>query len=584
MKWFPKILPAVVRRPWLFVIGLMLVLLAPASLRAQCPGCVTFNPGILWSNVSFGSLDEASGLAVSTRNPGVVWSHNDDGNDGRLFAFRTNGTGLARYEMNVSFGGTGDIEDMAVGPGPAAGVQYLYVGDIGGAGFQNETRNQVRIVRIPEPVVPPVNSGVELDFIGVQVFHLKYANLFGFPYPWDAEGMFVDPLNSDLYIFTKFNNVSYVYRANLNAAAAGSTNTLELVLTVPFHEVSGAAISQDGSQIALRNEDVARIWMRCPGETVADALSRSGTSIPLVDRSKEPNGEAIAFLPNGRGYITTTDSPPQGEGEKQDSPPIHFFGATCAPTVITQQPQSTTNVVGANAMFIAQATGENLQYQWRFNGGDLAGENTNLLWLTSLQTNQAGLYSLRVVGDGGAATSAAARLGVRVVKPGISLHPARLTYAPTGGTARLTVVATGSPPFHYNWTLGAKPLHQNTNVLTLLNVSNRSSGNYRVTVTNSAGKAISAFGALRVQIPATVVTPPVSRTNKLNSLTTFRVGVKGTAPLRYQWYFNGNAISNATRSTLTLTRLQATNSGLYHVRVTNFVGTNFSAPAQLTVP
>ena len=235
-------------------------------------------------------------------------------------------------------------------------------------------------------------------------------------------------------------------------------------------------------------------------------------------------------------------------------------------------------------MFFATATGENLQYQWRFNGGDLAGENTNLLWLTSLQTNQAGLYSLRVLGNGGAATSAAARLGVRVLKPGISLPPARLTYAPTGGTVRLTVVATGSPPFQYHWTFGVRPLHQNTNVLTLLNVSNRSSGNYRVTVTNSAGQAISALGALRVQIPATVITPPVSRTNKVNSLTTFRVGVKGTAPLRYQWYFNNVALSNATRSTLTLRRLQATNSGLYSVRVTNFVGTNFSAPAQLTVP
>ncbi len=581
MKWFPEILPGVARRPWLVAIGLMMIMLAPASLRAQCPGCVNFNPGILWSNVTFGSLDEASGLAVSTRNPGVVWSHNDNGDDGRLFAFRTNGTGLARYKMNLT--NLLDVEDMAIGPGPVAGQQYLYVGDIGGdVSLNAHVRNEVRIVRIPEPTVPPLTpSGPPvLDFTGVEVFTLQYTNYFF----WDAEGMFVDPLTSDLYIFTKFNGISYVYRANLNARSTNEVVDLELVRTVPFHEVSGAAISQDGSQIALRNETNAVIWLRCPGETVSIALSRPGQTIPVMNLNAEPNGEAIAFLPNGRGYITTTDSPPNGEGPKQDQPPIHFFGAACLPTAITQQPQSTTNVVGANAMFIAGATGENLQYQWRFNGGDLAGEITNLLWLTSLQTNQSGLYSLQVVGNGGAATSAAARLGVRVVKPGISLQPARLTYAPTGGTARLTVVATGSPPFHYNWTFGVKPLNQNANVLTLLNVSNRSSGNYRVTVTNIAGKAISGFGALRVQIPATVVTPPVSRTNKLNSLTTFRVGVKGTAPLRYQWYFNDVAISNATRSTLTLTRLQATNSGLYHVRVTNFVGTNFSAPAQLTVP
>ena len=580
MKWFAEMLSEVARRPLLVATGLMLVLLAPANLRAQCPGCVTFNDGVKWDKVSFGSLDEASGLAVSTRNPGVIWSHNDDGTepgkDWYLFAFRTNGTGLARFVMNTNITLL-DVEDLAIGPGPSAGTQYLYVGDIGGGA---SVRNEVRIIRIPEPTVSPVVVGSPpvSDIVGAQVFTLKYPSFFF----WDAEGMFVDPLNGDLYIFTKFNGISYVYRANLNARSTNEVVDLELVRTVPFHEVSGAAISQDGSQIALRNETNAVIWLRCPGETISNALSHAGQTIPVMGFAAEPNGEAIAFLPNGRGYLTTTDSPPGGT--KIDRPPIHFFGAACAPTVITQHPQSTTNIVGANAMFIAGATGENLQYQWRFNGGDLAGENTNLLWLTSLQTNQAGLYTLRVLGDGGAATSSAARLGVRVVKPGISLQPARLTYAPTGGTARLTVVATGSPPFHYHWTLGTKPLNQNNNVLTLLNVSNRSSGNYRVTVTNSAGKAVSGFGTLRVQIPAKVITSPLARTNKLNSLTTFRVGVKGTAPLRYQWYFNGNAISNAMRSTLTLTRLQATNSGLYQVRVTNFVGTNFSAPAQLTVP
>ena len=571
MKWFSKIVSGAARRPLIVATGLMLLLLAPASLHAQCPGCVNFNPGVEWGEISFNPLKEASGLAVSTRNPGVVWSHNDDSGDNvRLYAFRTNGVGLAQYKIaDVDLS---DVEDMAVGPGPVAGVQYLYVGDIGGGA---SVRNEVRIVRIPEPAVSLGGTGnpPTADFTGVQVFTLKYP---GFVF-WDAETLMVDPVNGDVYVGTKHETVgTWFYRANLNSFVAGSTNTMEFVLMVPFYDASGGSISPDGSQIALRNENAARTWLRCPDDTISNALSRASQSIPVIGMPTEPNGEAIAFLPHGRGYLTLSEDP--------NDPVLYFFSPTCAPTVITQQPQSITNNVGANAMFFATVTGENLHYQWRFNGGDLAGENTNLLWLTSLQTNQAGLYSLRIVGDGGAATSAAARLGVRVVKPGISLPPARLTYAPTGGTARLTVVATGSPPFHYHWTFGTRSLNQNANVLTLLNVSNRSSGNYRVTVTNIAGKVVSSYGTLRVQIPAKVITSPLARTNKVNSLTTFRVGVKGTAPLRYQWYFNDVAISNATRSTLTLRRLQATNSGLYRVRVTNFVGMDFSAPAQLTVP
>ncbi len=577
MKFLAEILSGVLRPRLLVAAGVLMSLFAITSVHAQCPGCVSFNAGVKWSNVSFSSLNEASGLAVSTRNPGVIWSHNDDGNDGRLFAFRTNGTGLARYNMNVSFGGIGDIEDMAVGPGPAAGVQYLYVGDIGGGA---SVRNTVRIVRIPEPVVPPLGPGGPplLNFTGVQVFTLRYPPAYFF----DAEGMLVDPLNGDLYIFTKNNSFSFVYRANLNNAAAGSTNPLEEVLVLPFNEVSGAAISQDGRQIALRNEFTAQIWLRCPGETVSNALTRAGQTIPVMSLNAEPNGEAIAFLPHGRGYITTTDSPPSGN--KIDSPPIHFFGPTCAPTVITQQPQSTTNDVGANVMFQAQASGENLQYQWGFNGGDLAGETTTLLWLNSIQPANAGLYTLSVLGNGGAATSNPARLGVRVVPPQINSQPALLTYAPTGSTVRLAVGVQGTPPFHFNWTFGKKPLHQNGNVLTLLNVTNKSSGEYRVTVTNSAGAAISAYANLKVLMPPIIITPPLSRTNQPNSTARFRVRAKGSTPLRYQWYFNDAAISNATKSSLSLRNLQTTNSGLYSVRVTNFVGTNFSAPAQLTVP
>ena len=580
MKWLSKILSRVARRPLVVVTGLMLVL-APASLHAQCPGCVTFNDGVKWGNVSFSSLDEASGLAVSTRNPGVIWSHNDDGNvsdpnkEIRLFAFRTNGAGVARYTINVT--NLIDIEDMAIGPGPSAGVQYLYVGDIGG---DTGVRNEVRIIRVAEPLLPPSTPGSppSLNFTGVEVFTLKYPPAYAF----DAEGLLVDPLNGDLYIFTKNNSFTFAYRFNLNTAPAGSTNLLEEILIMSFPEVSGAAISQDGSQIALRNEFAAQIWVRCPGETISNALTRTGQNIPLMSLAAEPNGEAIAFLPNGRGYITTTDSPPGGN--KIEGPPIHLFSAACLPTVITQQPQSTTNVVGANTMFFATATGTNLQYQWRFNGGDLAGENTNLLWLTSLQTNQAGLYTLRVLGNGGAATSNPARLGVRVVPPSINSQPPTLIYAPTGSIVRIPVGVAGTAPFHFNWALGRTLFNQNSNVLTLLNVTNRSSGKYRVTVTNSAGKAVSGFANLRVLLPPTILTPPLARTNRVNTPASFRVRVKGNAPLRYQWYFNDVPIAGATRSSLSLRRVQTTNSGLYSVRVTNFVGTATSADAQLTVP
>jgi hypothetical protein len=573
MTLFAKIMGGALRRRMVFAVSAVILACITMSARAQCPGCVTFNPGVVWGTNSFTQLNEASGLAASTRNPGVVWSHNDDGDDGanngaRLFAFRTNGTGLARFNINVTLT---DVEDMAIGPGPVAGMQYLYVGDIGGG---NSVRNEIRVVRIPEPTISQFGSGnpPSIDFTGVQVFTLKYpAGIF-----WDAETLFVDPLNGDVYVGTKINGGTWIYRANLDNAIPGSTNAMELVLSVPFNEASGGAISPDGSQIALRNENFAMTWLRCPGETISNALARAGQSIPVIGEPTEPNGEAIAFLPGGRGYITVSDN--------SEAPPLYYFSPTCAPTVITQQPQSTTNSVGANALFTAEATGDNLSYQWRFNGGALFGETANVLFLTNIQPASAGPYTLRVVGNGGAVTSNPAFLGVSVQPPVINSQPPALTYAPTGSTVQIAVGVQGTAPFHYSWARGRKLMNQNSPVLTFNNVQRTNAGKYRVTITNSVGKAISSYASLKVLFPPGIISQPLARTNASNTTAIFRVRAKGSAPMRYQWYFNDVAISNATRSTLKLPRVQPASSGLYSVRVTNYVGTNFSAPAQLTVP
>jgi hypothetical protein len=61
------------------------------------------------------------------------------------------------------------------------------------------------------------------------------------------------------------------------------------------------------------------------------------------------------------------------------------------------------------------------------------------------------------------------------------------------------------------------------------------------------------------------------------------VSANGTAPLSYQWRFNGAAIAGATNTALNLTNLQVSNAGNYSVTVSNLYGTTNSAPALLTV-
>src|SRR5208282_849413 len=74
-----------------------------------------------------------------------------------------------------------------------------------------------------------------------------------------------------------------------------------------------------------------------------------------------------------------------------------------------------------------------------------------------------------------------------------------------------------------------------------------------------------------------------SQTVAAGSSATFTVAAAGTAPLTYQWQFNGTNLYGATSTSLTLAGVQPANAGSYTVVVTNSVGSVTSAVAVLTV-
>jgi len=77
--------------------------------------------------------------------------------------------------------------------------------------------------------------------------------------------------------------------------------------------------------------------------------------------------------------------------------------------------------------------------------------------------------------------------------------------------------------------------------------------------------------------------PPQSQSVVVGNPVTFTVTATGTAPLTYQWLFNGVPIPGATSATLNFPNVQSTNAGDYSVRIANSVGTSTSLPATLTV-
>lgn len=89
--------------------------------------------------------------------------------------------------------------------------------------------------------------------------------------------------------------------------------------------------------------------------------------------------------------------------------------------------------------------------------------------------------------------------------------------------------------------------------------------------------------------PPIITQSPQSQIIPLGEDVKFSVEVSGSRPLTYQWYFNGlntqftnQRIIGATNATLILEKIRTNNIGAYFVTVTNSLGSNYSATAQLT--
>ncbi len=83
--------------------------------------------------------------------------------------------------------------------------------------------------------------------------------------------------------------------------------------------------------------------------------------------------------------------------------------------------------------------------------------------------------------------------------------------------------------------------------------------------------------------PTNIVVRPTRQIGAVFGTATFSVSAESTLPLTYQWYFNGEALSNETNSALILGPLGYTENGFYNVVVSNSHGAASSPKAQLTV-
>lgn len=239
-------------------------------------------------------IDEASGIAESLRYPDHFWVHNDSGDEARLFLINRQGETVVTLILQ----GTThrDWEDIATGPGVEQGESYIYVGEIGDNGAQHTYKN---IYRLKEPVLANLNEGQNVLSGAVETITFSYLDGNR-----DAETLMVDSQTKDIYIVSKREERVQVYLLEYPQTLT-DTLVLPVVQTLPYTRVTAGDISADGSEIVLKTLTSVYYWKRNNTETIPEALGRRAERLPYFI---EPQGEAIAWLKDGSGYITVSET------------------------------------------------------------------------------------------------------------------------------------------------------------------------------------------------------------------------------------------------------------------------------------
>ena len=245
------------------------------------------------------SLSESSGVAVSLQNAGVYWTHNDTGRG--LFAIDASGAIVAEFTLDVSLT---DWEDIAVQTCDGGG-SCLYLADVGD-NYERRAAGQIRILRLPEPVIGSTSSR---DTLATRIFPLA---LPGGAH--DIEALAVLP-GERLYLVSKGRNepvTVYRYPGPLQADTTVLLEQVQLLSDRPrflSRQISGAAVDPETHVVAVRSYGAIQFF-RMDGDSLAH-LPAGDVSLMEVQQGQ---GEGVGFGLGGLVALTAEAGPGGGDG------------------------------------------------------------------------------------------------------------------------------------------------------------------------------------------------------------------------------------------------------------------------------
>lgn len=232
-------------------------------------------------------LDETSGLAVGIRDPARIWSHNDSGHEPLLFALDSAGTLHATIEVNQKNRDWEDLDRGRCGQGSC-----LYLAD---TGDNLERRQSAFLYRLPEP------DGRADGTVEAEQFRMEFPDGAR-----DVEAMYILPEERVFFVTKGRNHPITVFRYP-PPLRPDTVVTLEPVQELsqgpvaPPRFVTGASATLDGETVVIRTYETLEFF----------DVSDDGVLRPIKDSRvnlrtlREPQGEAVAFMPDGRLVLSS---------------------------------------------------------------------------------------------------------------------------------------------------------------------------------------------------------------------------------------------------------------------------------------
>lgn len=226
-------------------------------------------------------INEASGIADSKLNPGHLWVQEDGGNPAQLYLLQHNGSVMKTSPLRGL--ANRDWEEMALSGSD------IYLGEIGD---NNAAYSECAFYKFTEPHMAADTVRT------IETIRYRYADG-----PRDAEAFFVDPATKAIYIITKRDASSRIYKLT-PPFTAGALHVADQVGQLPYNGVVAAAISDDGKEVIVKTYFSLQYYTVAAGEKPESSLQKNPVVLPYTP---EPQGEAVCFSAGGNGYFTLSE-------------------------------------------------------------------------------------------------------------------------------------------------------------------------------------------------------------------------------------------------------------------------------------